>query len=90
MTITRVMSVSLTPHREQHDRDPISSDLTAKLSEPVLQQLLQFLDVASSSGVMITPAFSSVVSRGEPLQVREHADPQIVHDPPASRPVTFT
>ena len=72
------------PHvpREQADRDDDHREaLDGELGETVLQQLLEVLDVARHAAHDDAGLLRREETQRQPLQMREHLDTQIVHDP---------
>ena len=66
---------------EEDDRDHDQGEpLEGELTEAVLEQLLEVLDVAGHPGHDDAGLLLGVEVEAEPLEVREDSDPQVVHD----------
>ena len=66
---------------EEDDRDHDHGEaLDSELADPVLEELLQVLDVARHAAHEDAGLLLGEEVEAQSLQVREDADPQVVHD----------
>ena len=81
-TAKTVMAASVALVSEQEDGDDDHGQaLNGELGQPVLQQLLQVLDVARHAAHDDAGLLLGEEVEREPLQVPEDLDAQVVHDP---------
>jgi hypothetical protein len=79
---TTVIRASRTFDGEEEDGDDDhGQSLNGELGQTVLEELLQVLDVARHPGHDHPGLLGGEEVEGEPLQVGEDLDPEVVHDP---------